>query len=196
MGYVYAVAYTPDGRVLSAADDGLVRLWDVEKGKIIREMAGHLGGVLSLDVSADGVRAVTGGRDGTVREWDLVSGEMLKTAMAHRGWVNSVAYHPDGRQVLSAGRDGVAIEWDWADGKESQAFEHGEWVEAVLFLGDGRICTAGKDGRIQVWNRENGEQLATLCGHESAVHALIASSDGEALVSGSADSTALVWRLS
>ncbi|MDA0748459.1 MAG: WD40 repeat domain-containing protein [bacterium] len=196
VGYVYAVAYTPNGQVLSAADDGLVRLWDVEKGNILQEMAGHLGGVLSLDVSADGVRAISGGRDGTVREWDLVSGEMLKTAVAHRGWVNSVAYHPDGRQVLSAGHDGVAIEWDWVDGKESQAFEHGDWVEAVLFLGDGRICTVGKDAQIQVWNRENGERLATLCGHESAVHALVVSPDGEALVSGSADSTALVWRLS
>jgi len=197
LGYVRAVAYTPDGgRLLSAAGDGSVRLWDLDEGGALRVMNGHLGGVLALAPSPEGRRALSGGRDGTVREWDLETGELLATAVAHRGWVQAAQYSPDGRYAISAGRDGRVIEWDLEGGREVRTFDHGAWVEDARYLVDGRaVCSGGQDGSIIVWDRESGGRLERFSGHESPVHVLAVSPDGELLLSGSADTTILAWGL-
>ena len=197
LGYVRAVVYADNGRrLLSAAGDGSVRLWDAETGEMLRVMDGHRGGVLALAPSPDGRRALSGGRDGTVREWDLDTGEFLATVIAHRGWVQAVRYSPDRRRAISAGRDGLVIEWDFVEGREVRTFDHGAWVEDALYLPDGHaICSAGQDGHVAVWDRRSGEPIRRFEGHEDAVHALAVSPDGDLLLSGSADTTMLVWGL-
>src|SRR5258708_7290536 len=65
---VYAVAFTPDGRtLLSAGDDGFIRLWDTKSQREVRRWQAHHGGVLALTLTADGKTIATGGRDGVVR---------------------------------------------------------------------------------------------------------------------------------
>ncbi len=193
-GYVRAVAFAGSGEVVSAADDGSVRVWDASAGRAIRTLEGHLGGVLALAVSPDGRDVVSGGRDGTVRVWRLATGELKVTASAHRGWVQAVACTQDGR-VISAGRDGWMVEWDFREGRELRSFAHGDAVEDVLCLSDGAVCSAGQDGRVVVWKRDSASPAAEFAGHEGAVHAVIASPDGRWMLSGSADTTVLVWAL-
>ena len=194
-GYVRAVAFAGAGEVVSAADDGSVRVWDAVSGRAVRTLEGHLGGVLALAVSADARHLVSGGRDGTVRLWHLATGELNALATAHRGWVQSVAFGQDGR-VISAGRDGWVIEWDLRDGREMRSYAHGVGVEDVLYLPvSGSICLAGQDGRVAVWEQGSAAPATGFAGHEGAVHALAASPDGRWLLSGSADTTVLVWAL-
>ncbi len=194
-GYVRAVAFSGAGEVVSAADDGSVRVWDTCTGRAIRTLEGHLGGVLALAVSPDGRDVVSGGRDGTVRVWHLGTGELNVMATAHRGWVQAVSCAPDGR-VISAGRDGWVVEWDLRDGRELRSYAHGDGLEDALYLPDGTsVCSAGQDGRVVVWERESASPAAEFTGHEGAVHALAASPDGRWILSGSADTTALVWSL-
>ena len=194
-GYVRAVAFAGADKVVSAADDGSVRAWDAVTGRAVRTLEGHLGGVLALAVSKDARQLVSGGRDGTVRVWNLATGEMNAMATAHRGWVQSVAFGPDGH-VISGGRDGWVVEWDLRDGREARSYAHGDGVEDVLYLpGAGSICLAGQDGRVVVREPGAAAPAAEFAGHEGAVHALAASPDGRWLLSGSADTTALVWKL-
>jgi hypothetical protein len=51
-------------------------------------------------------------------------------------------------------------------------------------------------GTVFIWERLTGQIRRTLPGHLGEVQALRFSADGRLLVSGSADSTALVWRMS
>ncbi|MGD9720173.1 MAG: hypothetical protein AB7O59_07930 [Pirellulales bacterium] len=86
--------------------DNVLRMWDRETGKLIREMKGHEGGVFCIDVSPDGRLAVTGSSDGTMRLWDLSTGEELSKIGPGKGVVACVRFSPDSKLVVAGG--GVA----------------------------------------------------------------------------------------
>jgi WD40 repeat protein len=68
---VKSAAFSPDGRyIVSASDDGTLRLWDIATRQSIGgPLTGHQKEVNSVAVSPDGLRIVSGGDDGTVRVW-------------------------------------------------------------------------------------------------------------------------------
>ena len=56
---------------MAAHYDEVLRLWDIETGKVLLRLEGHVGSPLSVAFTADGGHAVSGGTDGTVRLWRL-----------------------------------------------------------------------------------------------------------------------------
>lgn len=73
-GWVYALAFSPDGKTLfSGGADRAVHQWDAATGKEILQLQGHRGAVVSLALSPDGSRLASGSTDGTILIWDLVS---------------------------------------------------------------------------------------------------------------------------
>ncbi|MEV5709951.1 WD40 repeat domain-containing protein, partial [Actinoallomurus sp. NPDC052274] len=109
--WIRSLAWSADGHLASACDDGTVRIWDVESGDA-SVLLGHMGWVRSVAWSPDG-RLASAGEDGTVRVWDA-DGTPKKVLRAHEGPVRSVAWSPDGR-LASGGEDGTVRVWD-ADG--------------------------------------------------------------------------------
>ena len=43
---------------------------------------------MSVAISADGKRVVSGSDDNTVRQWDAESGACLRVFTGHTGWIN------------------------------------------------------------------------------------------------------------
>ena len=191
-GYVRGVGFAGDG-ILTNGDDGTVRLWKESAAVALEE---HLGGVVSQAVSPDGKGAVTGGRDGTIVEWDILQSKAISRAIAHRGWVHALAWLPNGRSILSGGGDGLLIEWNLEEGREVRAYDAGcDVLDIGIMDGGERFCSGGEDGRILVWDRASGRIQAALEGHEGSVTCLALSPVENTLVTGSADSTILVWKL-
>ncbi len=194
LGFVRSVKYTRKGdRILSSADDGSIRVWGAQGSEALAVLQGHQGGVLSISIAPDDKTVVSGGRDGTVRIWDLPTGKCLGRLDDHRGYVECVTISPDGRYAFSGGRDGRILKWDMAAGKTVAEFLHGSWLRALACSGS-RLASSGDGREIICWDADTGARIQTFSGHSGQVGALALSGDGKTLVSGSQDTTLLVWQ--
>jgi hypothetical protein len=80
---VNGVALSPDGRrVLSAAWDNTLKVWDLENGRELCVLEGHSSGVYGVVVSPDGRRAISASADHTLKVWDLQTRRELRTLKA------------------------------------------------------------------------------------------------------------------
>ncbi|KAK0857553.1 Transcription initiation factor TFIID subunit 5 [Friedmanniomyces endolithicus] len=72
-GNVNAIACAPNGHVVASADDkGVIILWDLRTGRLVKRMRGHgPGGIWSLGWSVESSVLVSGGADCSVRVWDV-----------------------------------------------------------------------------------------------------------------------------
>jgi WD40 repeat protein len=63
-------AFSPDGSLIATGEnDGSVRLWDRDSGKVLRRYMGHEATVHSVAFSDDGRKLASGSADGTARVW-------------------------------------------------------------------------------------------------------------------------------
>jgi cytochrome c len=114
----------------------------------------------------------------------------------HGGPVRALAVSADGQSAISGSFDTSVIRWSLTrDAAEQVLRFHDGAVNAVAFLKDGGIATAGDDRRIAVWIAGADRPARVLAGHEAPVVALAASPDGTALASASWDHTVRVWSL-
>ncbi len=192
-GFVRSVAYTHDGlRLVSSADDGSVRIWRRDSDEPPLTLEGHLAGVLSVAVSADDRLVLSGGRDGTVRLWDLAEARPIDTLGAHRGWVEAVAFAGDGRRAVSVGRDGRLMRWELEARGEPVAMDNGSSC-ALSMAPDGNTVHCAFSTGAKSWDLAQARLIGQVQGHAGAATALAVSPDGRMIVTGSADTSLLVW---
>ncbi|MEZ4267221.1 MAG: hypothetical protein R3F39_12655 [Myxococcota bacterium] len=125
-------------------------------GERERTLLGHDGAIVSLAVSRDGRRGLSGAADGSVRLWDLQHGRTL----AHWGGVSrgeaAAAFSTDEREIaliLPGGEVSVvaapALDAVPAAGGRACKLGHTARVLAVAFnQGGARLATAGADGCV------------------------------------------------
>jgi hypothetical protein len=102
-----SVAFSPGGGLLaSGADDGTVKLWEVQSRTLLTTLEGHTDRVSSVAFSPDGGLLATGSNDGTVKLWDVQHKDALQTLLGGNGgnWVRV-----DRRQRVFRGDDGTLL---------------------------------------------------------------------------------------
>jgi WD40 repeat protein len=159
---VFAIALSPDGEtVVSGSQDGTVKLWNTDTGKVIKKWMGHTERVESVCWSPDGERVVSRSEDDTFRVWDVKSGETIigpiNAKNAHRG---RVCYSPDATMIAINGRN-LTI-WDANTGQLLKTFFLGR-SRIAGYLGwtsDGKTLFAG-EVKIDTptWTVDNGRRI-------------------------------------
>ncbi|HEY6968948.1 MAG TPA: hypothetical protein VJA94_07085 [Candidatus Angelobacter sp.] len=80
---VSGVAVTPDGRrAISASDDEMLKVWDLESGQELQTLRGHSHNVEGVAVTPDGRRAISASLDHTLKVWDLRAARNCKPLRA------------------------------------------------------------------------------------------------------------------
>jgi cytochrome c len=114
----------------------------------------------------------------------------------HGGPVRALAISPDGINAVSGSFDTSAIRWSLTRNVAEQVMRfHDDAVNAVAWLKDGRIVTAGADGHIAIWTQGKPEPDQVLDGHSGPIVALAVSPDGKLLASASWDHSVRLWPL-
>ncbi|MGY8709444.1 c-type cytochrome [Bradyrhizobium sp. 18BD] len=114
----------------------------------------------------------------------------------HGGPIRALAVSPDGDSLLSGSFDTAAIRWSLKSDAATEVLRyHADAVNAVAFLKDGRMVTAGADARIAVWTAGQQQPDLVLEGHSGPIVALAVSPDGSKLASASWDHSVRLWSL-
>ncbi len=191
---IYGLAFLPTGeRLFSGGRDGVVRLWDTRERKLIRSYGPVGNSVYGVAVSPDGTTLAAAVRDGSVWLWDVDTAEPVGQLLGHQGRVFSVAFAPDGRLVASASEDQTVRLWDPASLDERRRLDHPVRVNAVRFVGNDRLVTAGGDRLLRSWQVTGQLPPRELSGHAASIWAVAVAQSGEAVLTASADGTLRRW---
>ncbi|PMB49009.1 hypothetical protein CEN39_22020 [Fischerella thermalis CCMEE 5201] len=154
------ITISPDGQILASGEtQGVVKLWNLNSGQLIRQFSAHTQVVSGLAFTPDGQTLVTASHDGTIKLWDAKTGDFAGTltennnSINHNNWINAIAINPNGRILASGGKQGVVQLWDLTTGKLLNTLEgHTDWVSTIAFSPDGKLfASGGYDKRILVW---------------------------------------------
>ena len=110
------MAFSPDGRLLAAgAANRSVPIWDLQTGRIVRQLAGHDELLHCLTFSPDGKVLATACQDETeIKIWAVDSADELLTIQTPVDRIAALAFTPDGTALIAAGNRVKEI-----DGKET-----------------------------------------------------------------------------
>jgi WD40 repeat protein len=99
-GYLYALAFGPDGRTLwLAASGGVVRELDVATGRPVGPPLRHPQTAGALGVAPKGGRVATVSADSRLRVWDGRTGDLLASFPAQADWRRDCWFSRDGTTV-------------------------------------------------------------------------------------------------
>ncbi|MBP7828723.1 MAG: protein kinase [Kiritimatiellae bacterium] len=152
-GWVRAVDFSPDGRLMLAAGAHRCAVFEVETGERLAEVGGHPDSIWRARFNPDSGSFATVSYDGSLRLWGADGqslSPLLMIPLTHLQGSETLAYSPDGRWVAAGAGDGTVRIWSAHTGREAMGpFRFGDRsLTVVEFSPDGRqLLAASTDGR-------------------------------------------------
>lgn len=187
-----------------------VRIYDALSGECLQSLHGHAKQGASVCIyaavciSPDGNHIATASGDHTVKVWSMADGECLFTTTSgdSASSVTSMAISPDGSTIVMGAMNGTIVISAFPSCECLFTSEpQGGCINSICISPDGRRFAFGLEDvfsgtvkAIQVWDLRSFRCLSVLLGHSNAVKSVCFTPDGRGLVSGSKDSSVLVWQ--
>ncbi|KAJ6659106.1 hypothetical protein lerEdw1_019409 [Lerista edwardsae] len=149
-------------------NDGHIKVWEVQTGRLLFNLSGHQGVVRDLSFAPGESRSilVSASRDKTLRVWDLSqNGKQLQVLSGHVQWVYCCCISPDCHMLCSAAGEKSALLWSMETYTLLRKLEgHQGCVVSCDFSPDSALlATASYDTSVILWDPCTGEQLRALC---------------------------------
>jgi len=185
-----AISWHKGSRLLtSVGQDGKVRLWDIEAGTQMAEMAGGAGWVerVAFSPTSDWLVSAAGRK---LRLWNS-TGELICEYPDANSTITDIKWRSDGKQFAISAYNGVVL----YDPTKAEPLRRFEWQGSTLTLEwspDGSyIATGDQDSTVHFWMTETGQDLQ-MWGYETKVLELAWSFNNRYLATGGGTQV-VVW---
>ncbi|MCY1143577.1 TIR domain-containing protein [Actinoplanes sp. Pm04-4] len=198
-----AAAFVPDGRLLTAAADGMLTVWS-DEAKPLTALAASAD-PRTMAVSPDGRKFAVGG--GTADAGIVAVGSVdspARPVAANTGQQNIVddlAFSPDGRTVAAGSWDGTVQLMNVTNAASPSTIGRlrpggddapPENVRAVAFAPDGKTLAVGSDRVLRLWDPAGQRPIGEPVELDGEAGAVAYSPDGRTLVA-AAGNTVRLW---
>lgn len=183
---VRCAALTAEGVAIAVggARNGDLRMWRIEQTMTDKRLAAHGKSVRDAAISLGGRYLASAGGDRSVCRWDLAGDESRTIYTEKKGVIRHIAISADGRRTFYALRRLLRVADPIAGEVLVDLRGHTEPVQDVAMNAKGeRAVSVGRDGRLFLWNTENGTLIAVFKA-DTAFTSCDISADGGTIIAG------------
>ena len=109
-GSVLSISFSRDStKVVTACEDGKLRIFSVPGWKLLQTLTGHLGPVHWAEFSPDGKWLVSAGEDKTARVWSVADGTLDQILEESKEPLLSAAFAPSGEYLAASSEKGAFL---------------------------------------------------------------------------------------
>jgi WD40 repeat protein len=164
------LALSPDDRTLAAGrTDGTIALWDVANRKLLGRPFGAQGQeIRSVSFSPDGSLLASTNAQNLIKLWDVHKHTAAGEPFQANADLTAVRFSPDGRLIAAGTTTGTVLLFDVASRRllGEPLSGHNGTVFSITFTADGtHLVSAGRDGRVLLWNIEPWVKEDALLSH-------------------------------
>ncbi|KAB2633708.1 myotubularin-related protein 13-like [Pyrus ussuriensis x Pyrus communis] len=143
-------------RVLTAAHDGTVRMWDVRTDTCVATVGRCSSAVLCMEYDDSTGILAAGGRDAVANIWDIRAGKTMHKLVGHTKWIRSIRMVGD--TVVTGSDDWTARMWSVSRGTCDAvlACHAGPILSVEYSTLDRGIVTGSTDGLLRFWENVEG----------------------------------------
>ena len=195
--FIYKILLISNDKFLTCSNNNEIveiRMFDLNTyDKLIQKFFRHGDTICGMDKLPNG-RIASFFYDGSIRIWDLNTKKCLKILRGHTRQVTSLSVISDDK-IISGSHSEIKV-WD----VESEAclqtlnMGHNLFVKSIVQLSNEQIASCDQDGKIIIWNINDGLTLKTIDAHSDSIFWLAKLSDKK-FFSSSSDKSIKLWDL-
>lgn len=197
------MSVSPDGTlvaeaVMESSQNGVVRLWNIKTGEVVRMVAENLRSVRSAQFTPDGKYLAATVRDDKgdqkVVFYETATGTAAFDLKDDRLSTSIMVISADGKLLAGAAANRIQI-WDLETRKvKFNLPTYKRPVTALAFSHDGALlASAAEDEPVRVWDTQYGIVYKEIQHGQDAALAVVFSLSGQILFTGGKDSTIKIW---
>ncbi|KAJ3133065.1 hypothetical protein HK100_004681 [Physocladia obscura] len=155
-------------RFVTGGHDNIIRVWDAETNKCIKELTGHTQGVSG--VQFDDQIIISCSLDRTVRIWSMKTFEMIRTFDNFRDGV--VCLHFVDELLATGCADATIRIINLHTGKFFHLRGHTDWVNKVQIYKKEYLFSCSDDRSVRMWDIATKTVVREFVGHHDQVQSL------------------------
>jgi WD40 repeat protein len=193
---VFAIAFSPDGKLIASGGDRTVKLWNTSTTQEVATLTENTKAVFAVAFSPDGKLIASGGADNVVKLFDSTTYREVKTLKdGHTNAIRALAFSPDGNTLATGSNDKTINLWNISSGQRiALPHEHSAEVISLAFSHDGQKLASGSmDTTVRIWDVKSRARLSILETDSKYVMSVAFSPDDAVLASAGFDGTVRLW---
>jgi WD40 repeat protein len=157
----HAIRFSESGdRLLSAGDDGSLRVWNLQSGTLLQTFRGEQKTMTAAVFLPGEDRIMSSILDDTIRIWSVASGQEVWRGQFGFLGVTALARSPDGTTAAWGGYNRKILVWNIEQGRTEFIIETPASIICDLrFSPDGKsLAAVGREGPIRIYDAKTGAE--------------------------------------